>query len=160
MPFLVYVSLKRGIQKKGHGHCAFLSRITIPKQVYIGKFIYNASTLHSKQLLLQHDHSQGHKSAVYHQKCLPGNDILLKLPSYSWKRLLHGINRYKAYKWLCIGKPKFSWLASYITIIQNSNCRIAQNSGRGKLWWIWWNGCHLPILYPTKFQILQMLKLL
>ena len=132
MSFLVYVSLKRSIRKEGHSHYAFLSRVTIPRQVYVGKFIYNTLTLHSKQLLLKHDHSQGHKSAVYHQKCLLGNDILLKLPSYSWKRLLNGINHYKAYKWLCILKPKFSWLARYITIIQNNNCCIAQNSGMRK----------------------------
>ena len=44
-----------------------------------GKFIYKALTLHGKQLLLKRDRSTSHKSVIsYHQKCLPGKDILLE----------------------------------------------------------------------------------
>ena len=67
------------------------------------KFIYTALTLHSKQHFLKRDWSQSHKNAVYHHKCLPGKDILLKLPSYSWKELLNGIN-------YCIA----NYVASYV----------------------------------------------
>ena len=69
MPFLVYILYKRrGVVT------AFLSRIMIPIQKPV-----NLSTISSSQ----RDQWQGHKSAIYLQKCLPGKDILLELLSHS-----------------------------------------------------------------------------
>ena len=51
-------------------------------QTEIGKFIYEALTLHGKDFLLKRDQLQSHKSVIYFQKCLPGKNML-KLLSHS-----------------------------------------------------------------------------
>jgi len=40
------------------------------------------------------------------------------------------------------------------TCTKRINYRIAQNSGRGKLWRIWRIECHSPIFYTTKFILI------
>ena len=48
--------IKKKPMKKGRGHCISIQNYNT--QVDTGKFIYSASTLHGKQLLLKRDQSQ------------------------------------------------------------------------------------------------------
>ena len=57
--------IKRNIRKKGVVTVHYVQNLNIQAGIC-------TSTSHGKQLLLKCDRSQSHKSAIYHQKCLPG----------------------------------------------------------------------------------------
>ena len=80
VPLLVYIFVKRNVNKKGHDRCTFSSIITIIREVQAQGFVIGQQTAP-----LKHERSQGHTSAIHHQNCLSQRQlyILLKLPSHS-----------------------------------------------------------------------------
>ena len=78
VPLLVYIFVKRNINKKGHDRCTFSSIITLIRET-------QGFDIGQQTAPLKHGRSQGHTSAIHHQNCLPQRQlyILLKLPSHS-----------------------------------------------------------------------------
>ena len=61
MPLLVYIFVKRNVNKKRHDRCTFASIITIIREVQAQGFVIGQQTAP-----LKHERSQGHTSAIHH----------------------------------------------------------------------------------------------